>query len=93
MARSRTRSVARREDTACACWIFQHWMMDDPPYPDANADPALAAENLGKRLARSSKLYLNDSGLLAHLAGIEADGLARRPADLGPVAETFVVME
>jgi hypothetical protein len=36
---------------------------------------------------------LNDSGLLAHLAGIDADGLARRPADLGPVAETFVVME
>ncbi len=50
-------------------------------------------ENLGKRLARSPKLYLNDSGLLAHLAGIDADGLVRRPADLGPVAETFVVME
>jgi predicted AAA+ superfamily ATPase len=50
-------------------------------------------ENLGKRLARSPKLYLNDSGLLAHLAGIDADGLARRPADLGPVAETFVVMD
>ena len=50
-------------------------------------------ENLGKRLARSPKLYLNDSGLLAHLAGIDAPGLARRPADLGPVLETFIVME
>ncbi len=50
-------------------------------------------ENLGKRLARSPKVYLSDSGLLAHLAGVDASGLARRPADLGPVAETFVVME
>ncbi len=40
-------------------------------------------ENLGKRLAPIPKLYLNDSGLLAHFAGIDADGLARRPADLG----------
>lgn len=50
-------------------------------------------ENLGKRLARTPKLYVNDSGLLAHLTGTDAGGLSQRPADVGPVAETFVVME
>lgn len=50
-------------------------------------------ENLGKRLARSPKLYLNDPGLLAHQAGIDEAGLARRPVELGPLAETFVAME
>jgi len=50
-------------------------------------------ENAGKRLARTPKLYLNDSGLLAHLLGFDASGLAARPADAGPLAETFVVME
>jgi predicted AAA+ superfamily ATPase len=50
-------------------------------------------ENLGKRLARTPKPYVNDSGLLAHLTGTDAGGLSARPADLGPLAETFAVME
>lgn len=50
-------------------------------------------ENLGKRLARSPKLYLNDAGLLAHLAGVDEQALRHRPAYVGPLAETFVVNE
>ena len=50
-------------------------------------------ENAGKRLTRTPKLYLNDAGLLAHLLGFDAGGLSSRPADLGPLAETFVVTE
>jgi hypothetical protein len=49
--------------------------------------------SLGKRLTLSPKLYLNDSGLLAHLAGTDAGAIVHRPSDLAPVAETFVVME
>jgi uncharacterized protein len=50
-------------------------------------------ENVGKRLARTPKLYLNDAGLLAHLLGLDAAGLAVRPGDLGQLLETFVVAE
>ncbi|HET9553214.1 MAG TPA: ATP-binding protein, partial [Anaeromyxobacteraceae bacterium] len=50
-------------------------------------------ENLGKRLAKTPKLYLNDAGLLAHLLGLDAAGLAARPRDLGQLLESFVVAE
>jgi len=50
-------------------------------------------DNVGKRLTKTPKIYLNDSGLLAHLLGLEASGLATRPADQGPLLETFVVTE
>jgi predicted AAA+ superfamily ATPase len=50
-------------------------------------------ESTGKRLARTPKLYLNDSGLVAHLLGATAAALDTRPHDAGPVAETFVVGE
>jgi predicted AAA+ superfamily ATPase len=50
-------------------------------------------ENLGKRLAKTPKLYFNDSALLAHLLGIEAAGLAAQPHLAGPILETFTVME
>ena len=49
-------------------------------------------ENLGKRLAKTPKLYLNDSALLTHLLGADAEGLQDSPA-LGAVLETFAVME
>ena len=50
-------------------------------------------ENLGKRLAKTPKLYLNDSGLLAHLLGLEDDGFKQHPTFLGPVVENFAVLE
>lgn len=49
-------------------------------------------ENLGKRLAKTPKLYLNDAGLLGHLLGVEAGSLQESPA-LGAMVETFAVME
>jgi uncharacterized protein len=50
-------------------------------------------ENLGKRLAKTPKLYLNDAGLLAHLLGLDPAGLASRPLDLCQLLESFVVAE
>lgn len=50
------------------------------------------SSNLGKRLAKSPKLYLADAGLAAHLQGVAAaptEDLDR----LGPLLENFVVME
>jgi uncharacterized protein len=49
--------------------------------------------NLGKRLSKTPKIYLNDSGLLAHLLGLDFDGLRDQPTRLGPLLENFVVME
>jgi predicted AAA+ superfamily ATPase len=50
-------------------------------------------ENLSSRLAKTPKFYLNDSGLLAHVLGLEAEALERQPALFGPLLKNFVVME
>ncbi len=51
------------------------------------------SNNLGKRLVKSPKIHLLDSGLAAHLRGDgEALALAQSP-NLGPLLETFVVQE
>ncbi|HQG92983.1 MAG TPA: ATP-binding protein [Acidobacteriota bacterium] len=50
-------------------------------------------ENFGKRLLKSPKLYFADTGLAAHLLGIEnARQLAKSPF-LGPLFESFVAAE
>jgi len=49
--------------------------------------------NLGKRLVKSPKIYLNDTGLLCHLNGIDFEKLQHDPNAIGPVFENFVVME
>ena len=50
-------------------------------------------ENLGKRLIKSPKVYLADSGLACHLLGIEsATELARSPF-LGALFEGFIAAE
>jgi hypothetical protein len=50
------------------------------------------SSNKGKRLVKAPKLYLSDSGLLAHLLGWDAhpDPLAR---ETGMLLENFVAME
>ncbi len=49
--------------------------------------------NLGKRLTKSPKLYMCDTGLAAFLMGFETwEALARHPA-IGAVWETHVVMQ
>lgn len=49
--------------------------------------------HLGKRLVKSPKLMLRDTGLMAHLMGAEQDRLKRDPDLLGGLMETFVVGE
>jgi predicted AAA+ superfamily ATPase len=49
--------------------------------------------NLGKRLIKSPKIHLIDSGLAAHLAGHTLESLTENPMHLGGLLETFVVSE
>lgn len=49
--------------------------------------------NPEKKLLKSPKTYLNDTGLLCSLLGISADGLTADRNKAGPVLENFVVME
>ncbi|HEX3392105.1 MAG TPA: DUF4143 domain-containing protein, partial [Solirubrobacteraceae bacterium] len=45
------------------------------------------------RVVKTPKVYVSDTGLLAHLLGIDESGLERDDAALGSAFETFVVME
>lgn len=50
-------------------------------------------ENFGKRLVKSPKLYFADSGLAAHLLGIESDRMLAKSAFFGPLFEGYVASE
>ncbi len=50
-------------------------------------------ENLGKRLIKSPKIYITDSGLACHLLGIETSAELERSPFLGPLFEGFVAAE
>jgi hypothetical protein len=54
--------------------------------------PAWSA-NLGKRLVKSPKILLNDTGLMAHLLGLNEERLKADPALMGPLLENFVALE
>lgn len=49
--------------------------------------------NLGKRLVKAPKLFLNDTGLAAYLAGMDEGRLERDAGWTGALLENFVVME
>jgi uncharacterized protein len=49
--------------------------------------------NLSKRLVRSPKLILNDTGLLCHLLGMGSSRLEEDRGFLGSILENFVLME
>ena len=51
------------------------------------------SSNRGKRLIKSPKIHLIDSGLAAHLAGITRQSLVLDPVFFGHLLETFVVGE
>ena len=51
------------------------------------------ARNLGKRTIQAPKVYLNDSGLLAHSLGLTMDRLKTEGNLVGPILENFVMME
>lgn len=50
-------------------------------------------ENVGKRLVKSPKLFLADSGLACHLLGIETEAELSRSPFLGPLFEGFLAAE
>ena len=50
-------------------------------------------ENLGKRLIKSPKIYVADSGLACHLLGIDTEAELRKSPFLGPLFEGFVAAE
>lgn len=50
-------------------------------------------ENLGKRLVKSPKIYLTDSGLACHLLGIESELELERSPFRGALFEGFVAAE
>lgn len=49
--------------------------------------------NTAKRLVKSPKLYLTDTGLASHLVGFDARRMTRDPQSAGHLLENFVVME
>jgi predicted AAA+ superfamily ATPase len=51
------------------------------------------SSNLGQRLIQTPKVYLNDTGLVAHLLGLTADRLKVNGTLAGGVLENFVLME
>jgi len=52
------------------------------------------AANLGKRLTKTPKAFLNDSGLLGYLLGLEPEDLVRGVVpSAGSLVETFVLQE
>lgn len=51
------------------------------------------ATNLGKRVIQTPKVYLNDTGLLAHLLGVTIERLKAEGNLAGGILENFVLME
>lgn len=51
------------------------------------------SSNLGKRLVKSPKIMLVDSGLLTYLLGVDRTRLLKDPTLLGHVFENFIAME
>ena len=51
------------------------------------------SNNLGKRLVKSPKLMINDTGLLLDLMGMNEKRLLEYPTIFGPVLENFVALE
>lgn len=49
--------------------------------------------NLGKRLVKTSKLFFNDTGLLAYVLGMDVKRLAQDHNHIGPLLENFVINE
>jgi len=49
--------------------------------------------NIGKRLVKSAKLHIGDSGLACHLIGADAARFKHDPSLLGKIVESFVVGE
>ncbi len=51
------------------------------------------SSNLGKRLVKTPKLFMVDTGLVCHLIGIDEAGFLRSGEIVGRIFENFVVLE
>jgi hypothetical protein len=51
------------------------------------------SSNLGKQLIKTPKVILSDTGLLAHLTGVQINQLNQGNGAIGPLFENFVAME
>ena len=51
------------------------------------------SSNLSKRLVKTPRLVLGDTGLMSYLLGLTEQRLAEHPNLIGPLLENFVVME
>lgn len=51
------------------------------------------AGNRARRAVKTPRIWIPDTGLLGHLAGLTVSRLAEEPASIGPLLETFVVSE
>jgi uncharacterized protein len=60
-----------------------HQVLIIPPY----------FENLGKRLIKSPRIYIADSGLACHLLGIESEVELKKSPMLGEIFEGFIASE
>jgi len=49
--------------------------------------------NLGKRVVKTPKVYISDSGLLTHLLGVDETRIAHDDGIAGTVVESFAAME
>ncbi|APF17627.1 ATPase [Caldithrix abyssi DSM 13497] len=49
--------------------------------------------NIGKRLIKTPKVFFNDSGLLSHLLGVNAENLESNPKISGQLFENFIFQE
>jgi uncharacterized protein len=49
--------------------------------------------NKGKRLIKAPKIYVNDTGLLCHLIGVNTAAVVSDSTLMGGIVENFVMME
>lgn len=71
--------------------LKRYWYLLEATFLIQTSPPWSA--NIGKRLVKSPKLYLTDTGLIAYLLGLDERRLDDDRTILGPLLENFVVME
>jgi predicted AAA+ superfamily ATPase len=93
---SRTGQVLNKTDLAAPMGVsvptITHWL----GILEVSAQIVLVPpyfENFGKRLVKSPRLYLGDSGLACHLLGLDSAASLERSPFLGPLWEGFVAAE
>lgn len=81
-----SRSTGLQQDTLKRYYSFLQALFLVIPQPAWTA-------NVGRRLMKTPKTTLNDTGMLAHLAGVSEKRLSQDNLLLGQAIETFVVNE